>query len=116
MIEFGNKKFRLLALDEKQTDMIYQVFRQITMGSSMYHMERVLGADCAAEIRKLIADLLEDDMPPEDSPIDGRDQTIARLTRENNRLHNHLHLVEQGVVASIRRFLNENYGPEEGGL
>ena len=57
MTEFESKKFRLMAPDEKQTDMIYQVFRQIMMGSSMYHMERVLGADCAAEIRKLIADL-----------------------------------------------------------
>ena len=81
MTEFENKKFRLMALDEKQTDMIYQVFRQIMMGSSMYHMERVLGTDYASEIRKLIADLLEDDAPPEDSPIEECVQAVGRYQK-----------------------------------
>ena len=61
-------------------------------------------------------ELTKEDKIWDEMKIDGRDQTIARLTRENDRLHNHLHLVEQGVVVSIRRFLNEKYGPEKGDL
>ena len=64
-----------------------------------------------AELTKEEKDKIWDEMK-----IDGRDFTIARLIKENDRLHNHLHLAEQGVVVSIRRFLNEKYGPEKGDL
>ena len=78
MNEFESKKFRLMALDEEQTNMLYQYLQKNGSSQGLVH---VYGVERAAKIMHLVEDLLEDDAPPEDSPIEECVQAVGRYQK-----------------------------------
>ena len=77
MTEFESKKFRLMALDEEQTDMLYWFL----LCKSLSGVVNTHGATYAEKVRQLIDDLLEDDAPPGDSPIEECVQAVGKYQK-----------------------------------